>query len=135
MAVGIQPGDNVVTVPMTFIATGAAIVQAGGRPMFVDIDPETGNISIPELRKFLESKTRHGYCSIRAVVPVHLYGLPAPMNEIKELANEFKFKIVEDACQAHGARIATSAGWKRAGTIGERRMLQLLSRQKPRRMG
>jgi dTDP-4-amino-4,6-dideoxygalactose transaminase len=119
MAVGIQPGDNVVTVPMTFIATGAAIVQAGGRPMFVDIDPETGNISIPELRKFLESKTRHGYCSIRAVVPVHLYGLPAPMNEIKELASEFKFKIIEDACQAHGARIATPAGWKRAGTIGD----------------
>src|SRR5258708_4599447 len=119
MAVGIKPGDNVVTVPMTFIATGAAIVQAGAQPMFVDIDPETGNISIPALRHFLESKTRHGHCAIRAIVPVHLYGLPAPMNEIKQLAGEFNLKIIEDACQAHGARINTPDGWKRAGTIGD----------------
>ncbi len=119
MAVGVEPGDEVVTVPMTFIATAAAIVQAGGRPMFVDIDPETGNMSIPALRKFLQIRSRNGRNMVRAIVPVHLYGLPAPMNEIKEIAEEFDLKIVEDACQAHGARIKTSSGWKQAGTIGD----------------
>ncbi len=119
LAVGVKGGDEVITVPMTFIATAAAIVQAGGRPMFVDIDPETGNMSIRALRKFLQIRSGNGGNRVRAIVPVHLYGLPAPMNEIKEIADEFDLKIVEDACQAHGARIKTPAGWKQAGTIGD----------------
>ena len=119
LALEIGAGDEVITVPMTFIATAAAIVQTGARPVFVDIDPETGNISLPALRKMLEQKPPEDRAKIKAIVPVHLYGLPTEMVELKEIADEFKLKIVEDACQAHGARILSPEGWVRAGTIGD----------------
>lgn len=119
LALGIGPGDEVVTVPMTFIATAASIVQTGARPRFVDIDPDTGNMSMPALRSFLESLPRNERSAIRAIVPVHLYGLPAPIVELKEIAAEFNLKIVEDACQAHGARVRTAAGMAMAGTLGD----------------
>jgi dTDP-4-amino-4,6-dideoxygalactose transaminase len=119
LALGIGPGDEVITVPMTFIATAAAIVQTGARPRFVDIDPATGNISLAALRSFLESMRFGERSAIRAIVPVHLYGLPAPMVELKEIAAEFNLKIVEDSCQAHGARIRTDAGIAMAGTLGD----------------
>jgi dTDP-4-amino-4,6-dideoxygalactose transaminase len=119
LALGVGPGDEVVTVPMTFIATAASIVQTGARPRFVDIDPATGNMSIPALRSFLESLSRNERRAVRAIVPVHLYGLPAPMVELKEIAAEFKLKLVEDACQAHGARVRTADGMAMAGTLGD----------------
>ena len=119
LALEIGAGDEVITVPMTFIATAAAIVQTGARPVFVDIDPDTGNISLPALRKMLEQKPPEDRAKIKAIVPVHLYGLPTEMVELKEIADEFKLKIVEDACQAHGARILSPEGWVRAGTIGD----------------
>ncbi len=119
LALGIGPGDEVITVPMTFIATAAAIVQTGARPSFVDIDPETGNMSAPLLRSFLESRPASERSAIRALVPVHLYGLPAPIVELKEIAAEFNLKIVEDACQAHGARVRTAGGMAMAGTLGD----------------
>ena len=119
LALGIGRGDHVITVPMTFIATAAAIVQTGARPRFVDIDPATGNISLTALRSFLESMRSTELSAIRAIVPVHLYGLPAPMVELKEIAAEFNLKVVEDACQAHGARIRTDAGMAMAGTFGD----------------
>ena len=119
LALGIGPGDEVITVPMTFIATAAAIVQTGAHPRFVDIDPATGNISLTELRSFLESMPPGERSAIRAIVPVHLYGLPAPMAELREIAAEFNLKIVEDACQAHGARIRTGGGIAMAGTLGD----------------
>lgn len=119
LALGIGPGDEVITVPMTFIATAAAIVQTGARPRFVDIDPATGNISLTALRSFLESMPAGERSAIRAIVPVHLYGLPAPMVELREIAAEFDFKVVEDACQAHGARIRTGEGIAMAGTLGD----------------
>lgn len=119
LALDIGAGDEVITVPMTFIATAAAIVQTGARPLFVDIDPDTCNISLSALRKMLKQKSREERAKIKAVVPVHLYGLPTEMIELKEIADEFKLKIVEDACQAHGARILSPEGWVRAGTIGD----------------
>ena len=119
LALGIGPGDEVVTVPMTFIATAASIVQTGARPKFVDIDPATGNISIPALRSFLESLPRTERRAVRAIVPVHLYGLPAPIVELKKIAAEFNLKLVEDACQAHGARVRTADGMAMAGTFGD----------------
>ena len=119
LALGIGPGDEVVTVPMTFIATAASILQTGARPRFVDIDPETGNISLSALRSLLESLPRNERRAVRAIVPVHLYGLPAPMVELKEIAAEFNLKVVEDACQAHGARIRTADGMAMAGTLGD----------------
>ena len=118
-ALGIGAGDEVITVPMTFIATAAAIVQTGARPVFVDIDPETCNISIPKLRKFLKDKSPDERAKIKAIVPVHLYGMPAEMIALKKIADEFGLRIVEDACQAHGARLRTDDGWVRAGTIGD----------------
>ena len=119
LALGVGPGDEVVTVPMTFIATAASIVQTGARPKFVDIDPATGNMSIPALRSFLESLPRTERRAVRAIVPVHLYGLPAQIVELKEIAAEFNLKLVEDACQAHGARVRTADGMAMAGTIGD----------------
>ena len=119
LALGIGPGDEVITVPMTFIATAAAIVQTGARPRFVDIDPATGNVSLAALRSFLESMPAGERSAIRAIVPVDLYGLPTPMVELKEIATEFNLKVVEDSCQAHGARIRTDAGVAMAGTLGD----------------
>jgi dTDP-4-amino-4,6-dideoxygalactose transaminase len=119
LALGAGPGDEVITVPMTFIATAAAIVQTGARPRFVDIDPDTGNMSVPALRSFLESLPRDERSAIRAIVPVHLYGLPAPIVELKEIAAEFNLKLIEDACQAHGARVRTAGGMAMAGTLGD----------------
>ena len=70
LALGVGPGDEVITVPMTFIATAASIVQTGARPRFVDIDPNTGNLSVPALRSFLEALPRKDRRAIRAIVPV-----------------------------------------------------------------
>ena len=119
LALGIGAGDEVITVPMTFIATAASIVQTGARPRFVDIDYETGNISLSALRAFLESLSKSERRSIRAIVPVHLYGLPAPIVELKEIGAEFNLKIIEDACQAHGARVRYGTGMAMAGTLGD----------------
>ena len=119
LALGVGPGDEVITVPMTFIATAASIVQTGARPKFVDIDPATGNMSMPALRSFLKALPRNERRAVRAIVPVHLYGLPAPIVELKEIAAEFNLKLVEDACQAHGARVRTADGMKMAGTFGD----------------
>lgn len=103
IAAGIGPGDHVITTPMTFIATAAAICQTGARPVFVDVDPETCNLSPRELRRYLERRANGTARLPRAIVPVHLYGLPAAMEEIAEIAQDFGLKLIEDACQAHGA--------------------------------
>jgi len=106
LALGIGHGDEVITTPMTFIATAEAIVQAGARPVFADIDPITRNISVPAIRRYLEAGRFSTANGPKAIMPVHLYGLPAAMGPMRELANEYGLKIVEDACQAHGARVA-----------------------------
>jgi dTDP-4-amino-4,6-dideoxygalactose transaminase len=119
MAVGIASGDEVITVPSSFIATAASIIQAGGTPSFVDIDPVTGTMDPGALANYLAAGRWHSKNRPRAIVPVHLYGLPASMNEIFEVANEYKLAVVEDACQAHGARVMGSSGWRMAGTLGD----------------
>lgn len=119
MALGIGAGDEVITSPMTFIATVEAIVQAGAQPVFVDVDPATGNISVPGLLRYLEEKSFRSPNGPRAILPVHLYGLPAQMIELRKIADAYGLKLLEDACQAHGARIAGDGGWVRAGTIGD----------------
>ena len=113
MAAGVQPGDVVLTVPNTFIATTEAISQAGATPEFVDIDLPTYNISVEKLWQFLERQCtrdksgrlislRNGR-PVTAIVPVHLYGQMADMDPILELAGQYGLMVVEDACQAHGA--------------------------------
>lgn len=105
---GVGTGDEVITVPNTFIATVNAVILTGGRPVFADIDPTTFNMSVDSLKKVISPKTK-------AIVPVHLYGLMAPMPEIMELAQEKDLLVIEDACQSHGADI----DGRRAGSFGD----------------
>src|SRR5579859_6946918 len=117
-AIGIGPGDEVLTSPMTFIATAAAIRQTGALPVFVDVDSDTANLSPERLREYLQARKYRSGKRPRAIVPVHLYGLPARMTEIGAIAAEFGLQIVEDACQAHGAQIHDGTRWRYAGTVG-----------------
>ncbi len=97
-AVGINPGDEVITTPFTFIASANSISFVGGVPIFVDIDPQTWNIDPEKIKKAITPKTK-------AILPVHIFGLPANMPEILEIAEEHGLIVIEDAAQAHGARI------------------------------
>jgi len=129
MAAGVQDGDLVATVPNTFIATTEAITQAGARPVFVDIDERTYNLSPAKLKQFFETECRwdgarliHAKWNrpVTAVVPVHLYGQMADMDAILELAAQYRLTVVEDACQAHGAEYFSQREnrWRRAGSVG-----------------
>lgn len=131
LATGIRPGDAVVTVPNTFIATTEAISQVGAVPEFVDVDEQTGNMSPERLHQFLESQCRRDAAGIlvslrsgrqvTAVVPVHLYGQMADMDSILRLAGEYGLVVVEDACQAHGAEYFSRQHncWMKAGSMGQ----------------
>ena len=97
LAAGIGPGDEVITSPNTFIATAEAISYTGARPVFVDIDPATANIDPQAVEKVVTLHTR-------AIIPVHLYGRPVDLDAILAIAERHKLTVIEDACQAHGAR-------------------------------
>lgn len=97
LACGIGPGDEVITVANTFIATAEGISFAGAEPRFVDCDEATYNMDVSQLEKAISPRTK-------AIVPVHLYGQPVDMDPIVRLAQERGLKVIEDACQAHGAR-------------------------------
>jgi dTDP-4-amino-4,6-dideoxygalactose transaminase len=130
MASGVQPGDVVVTVPHTFIATTEAISQAGALPEFVDIDERTYNMDPEKLREYLEKQcekdksgkliSRRSGRPVTAVVPVHLYGQTVDMDAILELAARFGLVVIEDACQAHGAEYFSRKQnrWMKAGSMG-----------------
>jgi dTDP-4-amino-4,6-dideoxygalactose transaminase len=130
MACGIKPGDVVVTVPHTFIATTEAISQAGALPEFVDIDKRTYNMDPEKLREYCEAQctldksgkliSRRSGRPVAAVVPVHLYGQPVDMDAIQELADRYGLIVIEDACQAHGAEYFSRKRncWMKAGSIG-----------------
>jgi dTDP-4-amino-4,6-dideoxygalactose transaminase/acetyltransferase-like isoleucine patch superfamily enzyme len=131
MGAGVGAGDVVVTVPNTFIATSEAISQAGALPEFVDVDEETANMSAEKLRQYLEEQCsldstgrpvslRSGR-SVKAIVPVHLYGRMADMDAILALARQYGLKVIEDACQAHGAEYFSRErnAWMKAGSMGD----------------
>ena len=118
LAIGIEAGDEVITSPMTFIATAGAIFQTGALPVFVDVDPDTGNLSVAAVRRYLEARRWRAPNGPRAILPVHLYGTPAPMAELCLLAEEYGLELIEDACQAHGARVETADRWIMAGAMG-----------------
>lgn len=107
LALDIGPGDEVVTVPNTFIATVEAISYTGARPAFVDVDPVTYTMDPSLLEEAISNRTA-------AIVPVHLYGQPASMAEITEIAGRYGIPVIEDAAQAHGAVYAG----QRVGTHG-----------------
>ncbi|MGD2125154.1 MAG: DegT/DnrJ/EryC1/StrS family aminotransferase [Desulfobacteraceae bacterium] len=107
-ALGIGEGDEVITVANSFIATSEAITMAGGGVVFVDINPRTYNIDIERIEEKITPKTR-------AIIPVHLYGQPADMDPIIDLAKKYGLKILEDAAQAHGA----SYKGRPVGSIGD----------------
>lgn len=129
MASGVNRGNVVLTVPNTFIATTEAISQCGALPEFVDIDPETYNISVRKLEQYLEEQcepsgsgeliSRRSNRPVAAIVPVHLYGQMADMDPILELAEQYGLRIVEDACQAHGAEYFSRKmnRWVKAGAM------------------
>jgi dTDP-4-amino-4,6-dideoxygalactose transaminase len=101
-AIGVGPGSVVVTVSHTAVATVAAVDAVGALPLLVDVDPETFTMDPAGLRAALEADTAH---RIGAVIPVHLYGHPAPMPEINAIAAEFEVPVIEDCAQAHGATL------------------------------
>jgi len=97
LAAGIKPGDEIITSAFTFIATGEAISYIGAVPVFVDIQADSLNLDADKIRAAITSKTR-------AILPVHLFGLPADMNEIQAIADEFGLLVIEDCAQSFGSR-------------------------------
>jgi dTDP-4-amino-4,6-dideoxygalactose transaminase len=131
MAAGVQPGEVVITVPNTFIATTEAISQAGAIPEFVDIDERTYNMDRVKLQQYLENQcdadgatnrlvSRRSGRPVGGLIPVHLYGQMADMDPIRELAERYRLILIEDACQAHGAEYFSrkTQSWQKAGSIG-----------------
>jgi dTDP-4-amino-4,6-dideoxygalactose transaminase len=110
-AAGVQPGDQVLTTPFSFFASAGAIVRAGARPAFADIDPSTFNLDPGQVESFLRSARRD---KLRALLPVHLYGQCVDMDRFQQLADEFHLALIEDAAQAIGARW----GKRNAGSMG-----------------
>ena len=106
-AYGIGQGDEVIVPANTFIATAAAVTFAGAEPVLVDVDPTTQNIDLVQIEKAITPRTR-------AIIPVHLYGLPAKMDAIMEIASRHDLVVIEDAAQAHGALYKNN----RAGSLG-----------------
>jgi dTDP-4-amino-4,6-dideoxygalactose transaminase len=130
-AAGVKPGDVVVTVPNTFIATTEAISQAGAVPEFVDVDERTYTLCPQKLRAYFEQGctrdasgrmiSKRSGKPVTAVIPVHLYGQVADMDAIREIAQRYNLVVIEDACQAHGAQYFSKKEdrWRTAGSMGK----------------
>ena len=108
LAAGVGPGDEVITVPFTFVASVSTILYAGAKPVLVDIEPRTFNMNPDALEAAISPRTK-------AIVPVHLYGHPADMDPILEVAQKNKLIVIEDAAQAHGAKYKGRS----SGSIGD----------------
>ncbi len=108
LAHGIGPGDEVITVPNTFFATAEAVALCGAKPVFVDIEPATFTIDPYKIEPAITARTK-------AIIPVHLYGQPADMSRVNEIAKKHDLLVVEDACQAHAAEYRG----RRTGSLGD----------------
>ena len=107
-AIGVAPGDEVITSPFTFVATAGAIELVGAKPVFVDIDPRTFNLDVEHIEAAITPRTK-------AIIPVHLFGQMADMTALEDVARRHSLRVLEDAAQALGAKL----GGRRAGTIGD----------------
>ncbi len=107
-ALGIGAGDEVIAPSFTFIATVLPTIYLGAKPVLVDINPDTYQIDVRKIEQVITKMTK-------VIIPVHLFGMPAPMLEIKKIAKKYRLYIVEDACQAHGASI----NGKKCGSFGD----------------
>lgn len=116
MALGIGPGQGVVTTPFTFFATVGSIARLGARPLFVDIDPDTYNLDPAALEALLARDDLPA--PPKAIIPVHLFGQPADMDPILELARRHDLMVVEDAAQAIGAVYPSAQGLRKVGSLG-----------------
>jgi dTDP-4-amino-4,6-dideoxygalactose transaminase len=128
MALEIGPGDAVITSAYTFFATAGCIARVGATPVFVDVDPVTYNLSPQALERFLRDQceqkadaqiVRETGETIRAIIPVHLFGLCCEMNLIHQISEEYQLDVIEDAAQAIGAEYPFNSRAQRAGTMGE----------------
>ena len=112
MALGLKPGDEVITSPFTFVATVETAVLMGLKPVFVDVDPDTFNIDVSQIEDAISAKTK-------AILPVHLFGQCANMEEILRLSEKYGLWVIEDACQALGTESVFSNGTRqKTGTVG-----------------
>lgn len=111
LSLGIKEGDKVITTSATYISTANTVINCGADPVFIDIDISTYNIDPNKVEKAIE---KYGD-KIKAIIPVHLYGYPCDMDTIIEISNKYSIKIIEDACQAHGAEY----NGKKVGSIGK----------------
>jgi len=128
MSMGLGPGDAVITSDYSFFATGGCVSRVGATPVFIDIDPVSYNISPVALERYLTESCRQGSDGslrtpkgeqLRAIVPVHLYGLCCDMDPILEMGRRFNLQIIEDAAQALGAQYPARAGTASAGAMGD----------------
>jgi len=108
LAAGVGPGDEVITVSCTFVATVAAVDYTGARPVFVDVDPDTLNMDVTQIEAAITDRTK-------VILPVHLHGQPADLDPILEIARRHNLLVIEDAAQAHGAEYKG----RRVGSIGD----------------
>jgi dTDP-4-amino-4,6-dideoxygalactose transaminase len=107
-AAGVGPGDEVITSALTFLASASCILHQNGVPVFADVDPDTFNVTADSIKERITERTK-------AIIPVHLHGLPADMEEILELGRKHGLAVIEDACQAHGATYKS----RKVGSLGE----------------
>jgi dTDP-4-amino-4,6-dideoxygalactose transaminase len=128
MALEIGPGDAVITSAYSFFATAGCIARVGATPLFIDIDPETYNISAAALERYLAESCRRGEDGflrepqgkiLRAIVPVHLYGLCCEMDAVHRISERFQLEVIEDAAQAIGAEYPFEGASVKAGAMGE----------------
>ncbi|HMG04373.1 MAG TPA: DegT/DnrJ/EryC1/StrS family aminotransferase, partial [Chthoniobacterales bacterium] len=128
IAMEIGPGDAVITSAYSFFATGGCIARVGATPIFIDIDPETYNMDPVALERYLTTSCRRDKGgsllgpkgeTLRAIVPVHLYGLCCEMDAIHRISERFQLEVIEDAAQAIGAEYPFSGATAKAGAMGE----------------